>query len=343
MRDCIALPIAEDSQVGDARRIAVNLAIELGFNETERGNIAIVVTEAAKNVLKHATRGEVLLQPIALPEGTGIEIIAIDAGSGMSNLARCFQDGFSTMGTPGIGLGAIQRLSHFFDIYSSPQIGTLLVSRFWLKHQPQNNLTGEVRSLRWLDVGAIGLPKPEQQVSGDAWAIEMQRDRALILIADGLGSGELAAEASREAVRLFRANANLSPQQILEQTHPALRATRGAAVAIASIVPAQNTLHYAGVGNTCATILTDGMSRSLVSYNGTIGAQVRKFAQFSYEWSERSLLVMNTDGLSTHWNLDRYPGLLARHPSSIAAMLYRDFKRDRDDVTVLVAKMGSDR
>ena len=46
---------------------------------------------------------------------------------------------------------------------------------------------------------------------------------------------------------------------------------------------------------------------------------------------------MHSDGLATQWQLDRYPGLAARHPSVIAGVLYRDFRRERDDVTVLVA------
>jgi hypothetical protein len=33
--------------------------------------------------------------------------------------------------------------------------------------------------------------------------------------------------------------------------------------------------------------------------------------------------------------LDDYAGLVRRHPSVIAAVLYRDFSRNRDDVTVL--------
>ena len=47
---------------------------------------------------------------------------------------------------------------------------------------------------------------------------------------------------------------------------------------------------------------------------------------------------MHSDGLTTHWTLERLPGLAARHPSLIAGVLYRDFKRGRDDVTVVVAR-----
>ncbi len=50
---------------------------------------------------------------------------------------------------------------------------------------------------------------------------------------------------------------------------------------------------------------------------------------------------MFTDGLSANWSLNRYPGLLGSHPALIAAVLYRDYWRGRDDVTVLAAQGSS--
>lgn len=337
-KEPIALPMTEESQVGEARRLAVALSTELGFDQTQQGKLAIVVTEAAKNLVKHAEHGELLLQPFSTAEGEGIEIIALDSAPGIQDVYQCLQDGFSTAGTPGTGLGAIQRLSDGFDIYSLPQVGTALMARSWREHPV-------VDQTAMLDVGAVNLPKRKGDISGDAWAVEQGRDRALVLVADGLGSGTLAAEASREAVRIFRANANLAPQAILEKIHAGLRSTRGAVAAIAEIRP--SGVKYAGIGNISGVILTGNTSRSMVSYNGTLGLTVRKIAEMSYPWSQQSMLVMHSDGLGTQWMLDRYPGLMARHPALIAAILYRDFQRSvlrnfagsADDVVIVVAKM----
>jgi hypothetical protein len=76
----------------------------------------------------------------------------------------------------------------------------------------------------------------------------------------------------------------------------------------------------------------------LVSLNGTVGYTIRKIQSFDYRWSHDSLLLMHSDGLATHWNLKRYAGLKSRRPGLIAGVLYRDNKRTRDDVTVLVAR-----
>lgn len=335
MIDTVAIPVTEESQVGEARRIAVALAAEVGFNETDRGKVAIVTTEAAKNLVKHAREGEILLQTVKTAAGDSIEIVALDRGPGMANVGQCLRDGFSTAGTPGIGLGAIKRLSSFFDIHSVPKLGTALLMRLFVA----KNSREASQNINYLEFGVVGLPKVGEQICGDSWAAAHDADKNLILVADGLGYGVLAQEASQEAVRIFGENAKLGPKAILEKAHAALKNTRGAAAAIARIDRTQKTICFAGVGNITGVVFTDNQARSMVSYNGTVGHRMQKVAEFVYPWSPNSLLILHSDGLAAQWDLNRYPGLAARHPALIAAVLYRDFKRTRDDMTVVVAKV----
>ena len=65
------------------------------------------------------------------------------------------------------------------------------------------------------------------------------------------------------------------------------------------------------------------------------------FRQYQYPWPAGALLVMHSDGLASHWSLDSYPGLRLRHPALVAAVLYRDHQRGRDDVTVVVGKAAA--
>lgn len=332
MNHSIALPILESSQAGEARRRAVAFASRLGFNETERGKVALVVTEVANNLVRHAQDGVLLLQALEQNGIAGVEILALDKGPGINNLNECLRDGFSTRGTPGNGLGAIDRLSTLFDIHSVPSVGTAILSRCWASPLPQD------RPQDPLNLGAVCLPKTGEEVSGDTWAIA-QSDRVhLLLVADGLGHGPLAAQASLAAVRVFRENAHQSPRVIMEAAHAALRSTRGAAVAIAAIDLERQILHFAGVGNIAGTIINPAGNSNLVSHNGTVGHEVRKIQEFTYPWPRGGLLVMHSDGLKSQWRLERYPGLLAKHPSLSAGVLYRDFNRGRDDVTVVVAR-----
>jgi hypothetical protein len=94
------------------------------------------------------------------------------------------------------------------------------------------------------------------------------------------------------------------------------------------------------VGNIAGRVVSSGQSRHLTSYNGTVGHEVHKIQEFTYPWPSDALLIMHSDGLTAHWNLEAYPGLMSRHASLIAGVLYRDFNRGRDDVTVLVVKQG---
>jgi anti-sigma regulatory factor (Ser/Thr protein kinase) len=334
MMEAVALPILESSQAGEARRIAIALASRLGFNETERGKIGIVVTEAANNLVRHAKDGELVLQPLTRDNVEGIEILALDKGPGISNISECLRDGFSTAGTSGTGLGAMSRLSTFFDMYSVPNVGTACLAQLWANSQPVKQPDIDLES------GAVCLPKIGEEISGDAWATAQDSGRTLLLVADGLGHGPQAAQASREAVRIFRANLGKSPKEIVEAAHAALRSTRGAALAIAEVDFEQLSVRFAGVGNISGTILAQEKTNSLVSYNGTVGHEVRKIQEFVYPWPKGGLLVMHSDGLGTQWRLDRYPGLVAKHPSLLAGVLYRDFNRGRDDVTVLVVREG---
>jgi anti-sigma regulatory factor (Ser/Thr protein kinase) len=332
----IALSVMESSQAGEARRKANSLAIRLGFNEVEQGRVGIVVTELANNLVNHAQEGSLLLRSLEGQGAAGLEILSLDKGPGMVDVDECLRDGFSTGGTSGTGLGAVQRLSDRFEIYSSVSEGTAILCQVWANSVCPELLAGE------LEVGAVCLPMRGEEVSGDAYATQTVGDRQLLMIADGLGHGPSAAQASLEAVRIFHDQAQQDAAEIMAAMHPALRSTRGAAVAIATVNLSQQAVQYVGVGNIAGSLLeTEAVAErsiSMVSHNGTVGCEMRKIQTFNYPWKPRSLLIMYSDGLGTKWRLDRYPGLINQHPSLIAGVLYRDFNRTRDDVTVLVAR-----
>jgi anti-sigma regulatory factor (Ser/Thr protein kinase) len=329
IRDQQRITIAGASDPGEARRRASQLAGQVGLDAGDAGRLALVVTEAASNICKHAGSGEIVLG--ADPEARAVEVIAIDRGPGMADVARCMEDGYSTAGSPGTGLGAIQRLASSLDVYSQPQGGTVLAAIV----RPAG-----VPALGGPRAAGICLPVQGEARCGDGWAIAGTGGRALVGLVDGLGHGGPAAEAASEALRIFRAHSGEAPEVLLERIHLALRATRGAVMAIAELRPRDQLLRYAGIGNISARLIAGGASRSLVSHNGTLGGQVRRFQPFEVPLPQGARLVMHSDGLATHWELGTYPGLIARTPAVVAAMLYRDFARGRDDVTVLVADVG---
>src|SRR5262245_41049880 len=113
----LVFAVTEASQVAQVRRQVVALAGKLGFTETDLGKAALVVTEVATNLVKHAVQGEVVVRLLEAHQRTGIEILALDKGPGMANLAQSLRDGYSTSGSPGTGMGSISRLARLFDLH----------------------------------------------------------------------------------------------------------------------------------------------------------------------------------------------------------------------------------
>ncbi|OJH35175.1 ATP-binding SpoIIE family protein phosphatase [Cystobacter ferrugineus] len=324
-----ALSVTESSQAGHARRTAAALASKLGFNEEAQGKVALVASEAAKNLVAHAREGQLLLRALHAGSHVGVELLALDKGPGMADVDRCMRDGYTTAGTGGSGLGAMRRMSTVFDIYSQPGVGTALLAQLWLSKPPRAEV----------EMGAVCVPMQGEEVCGDAWSQDLKDGRSVFLVADGLGHGPDAARASRAAVVSFLEQGTPDVTELLKGSHGELRSTRGAAVALASLRPGDARLDFAGVGNIAASVLSpQGSMQRMVSMNGTLGHQMHRVQSFSYTWSPDSVLVMCSDGLLTQWRVDGSPGLLNRHPSLVAGVLYRDFSRGRDDVTVLVAR-----
>ena len=247
-------------------------------------------------------------------------------------------DGFSTTGTSGNGLGAIKRLATSFDVYSQPEIGTALWARFEaaapLYHRPDSSPP--------LEIGVVNLPIAGERVCGDDWAIVERDGFSFLMMVDGLGHGPLAAEAASLAVRVFREQSTLGRGDYPSH-YTALKSTRGAAIAVARFDTGRGVLQYAGVGNISAVLvkIDDGQTSSLISHNGTVGYVMSRVQTLEIPWTGDSLLLMHSDGLATRWNLGRYPGICRKEPGLIAGVLYRDHRRNSDDVTVIVARQES--
>jgi anti-sigma regulatory factor (Ser/Thr protein kinase) len=328
--------VSDPSAAAAARRQATALAASLGFDEADVGRVAIVVTEAATNLIKHAGGGEILGRPVQKGGRSALEILALDRGPGIGSVESALRDGYSSSGSAGTGLGAIQRASSEFDIYSTRAGGTAILAVL----EPRSNRNSAGAST--LRVAGLSVPKPGEDVCGDAWTCRATRDGVSILVVDGLGHGPSAAAAAREAARLFQEGPDhASLAQTLDRLHRGLRATRGAAAAIALVEPRRELLTYVGVGNISGSILGGERPRAMVSHSGILGHEVRRIQEFTYPWPAGSMLVLHSDGLTSHWTLDGYPGVVRCHPGLIAGVLYRDFRRAHDDVTVVVASPRS--
>ncbi|MEJ5060234.1 MULTISPECIES: ATP-binding protein [unclassified Pseudomonas] len=324
------LVIEDSSQVGHARRTAQRLAEQHGFDTTDSGRVALVATELASNILKHASRGELHLRVLPRASGYGIEMLAIDRANGF-DLQACLADGFSTGGTQGIGLGAVSRQTEVFDVYADSR-GAVLLTRLY----PKADKAADRR------IGVSQHSLHHDPACGDVWHLAFDGAHISALVIDGLGHGEEAEHAARAGEKAFALMPFASPLLVLEDVHQAMIGTRGGALAIAQFDAAGDTLKFVGIGNIGACLIAPDKSRGLASHPGIVGGQYRKAQPFDYAQVNGQLLIMYSDGLQSRWNLQDYPGLVHRHPAVIAAILHRDFCRGRDDVSVLVIALEAD-
>ena len=320
--------VADLSRVAETRRKVCDLAARIGLQQSRVDQVAIVVTELATNLLKHGGGGHLHAVPYSDADGTGLELLALDRGSGMADVGRCMQDGYSTAGSPGTGLGAIARLANTVQVYTRGGQGCAIMARF--AERPQQG--------RQPELGAVLAPYPGEQVCGDNWTWEGAESGHTIMLVDGSGHGSEAARAADIAVRTFHENVGANCEIIVERIHRALAPTRGGALAVARIDAAAGVVRFVGLGNISALVVSAGKPRHMVSHNGTAGHVAPRIREFTYEYVGEPMVILHSDGLTSRWDLATYPGLTAQHPSLVAGVLLRDHRRGRDDASVVAMR-----
>lgn len=319
------LRVEDVSAVAACRKAVQIMAERLQFPAARIGQLALAVTEAASNLHKHAEQGSLLLCVNRDGPQPGIDLVTIDAGPGVRDVTAALRDGHSTAGTLGIGLGAIQRLADFADLYSRPGHGTSLVARFRaVPAGPEPRWAGLIR------------PITGETECGDAYGVVLTDSAVTAVLCDGLGHGPLAAAAAAAGVAAVLDDPAGEPAALLERAHRRMSGTRGGAVGVVQV--GGQLARFAGLGNVAASVVSDGQRKSMLSIPGIAGVQARTIRQFEYEAPPGSAVILHSDGVSSRWEAAALPALEARDPLLIAAVLLAEAGVHRDDAGVLVLK-----
>lgn len=189
-----------------------------------------------------------------------------------------------------------------------------------------------------MDFGIVQRPKSGRDISGDAYLIREGEEATLICLVDGLGSGEAAAEAAQAAIRCVEVNGALSLSDIIAKCHQALRGTRGAVMALMRVGFAESTMTFVGVGNIGIHVRSTALIKP-ISRNGIVGHRLPRLQEFTYPYTPGDLFVLHTDGISSRFNLDSALWTEgAQGMQTLADEIARNFGKENDDVTVLVAR-----
>ncbi|WP_320781625.1 ATP-binding SpoIIE family protein phosphatase [Streptomyces sp. CRN 30] len=342
------VPVHGPAHVRDVRVAAEAAAARAGLDGDRTADAALVATELATNLLEHAGGGRVLVDTVDSPltaDGSParVQVVAVDHGPGIRDVAAALRDGFSTTSSLGAGLGTCRRVADDFSLHSLPGHGTVVMARIGDGRDDRADADGPGFPVR---AGGVNIPFAGAEHSGDAWAFVRSGDRVTLMLADGLGHGPDAARASSAAVEALRRSDRLPPAELLRRLDGALRGTRGAAVAVAQLDLAARLLRFAGVGNIGARLRTGDGWRSLPCRPGIVGAHRPAAAlQRQVDWADDCLLVLHSDGLPGDWS----PGPAVHHPSLdpavIAAVIVRDASSParpvRDDIAVAVLSPSS--
>ncbi|MFI9155562.1 SpoIIE family protein phosphatase [Streptomyces sp. NPDC053367] len=337
------VPVQDSTRVRDVRVAAEAAARWAGLDDGRTAGAALVATELATNLLKHGGGGRVLLEPTSPPtpapggeRAVAVQILAVDHGPGIPDVAAALRDGHSTTGSLGAGLGTCRRTADDFALHSQPGRGTIALARIGPRGPGRTPVVpGPARA------GGVNFPFAGAEFSGDAWAWAHSGDRLTLMLADGLGHGEHAARASSAAVAEVHRCAHLSADRLLRALHTALRDTRGAAAAVAQLDTATGRLSFTGVGNIGARLRRGDRWRPLLSHPGIVGAHLpAQLPVHTEEWTDDCLLVLHSDGLPSRWSAGPFDHDNTPDPAVVAAAIVRDASSParpvRDDTAVVV-------
>ena len=129
----VRVAVARDADVVQARQKGREVAAAVGFTATELTLIATAISEIARNIVKFAERGEVVITPVSKGDRRGIHVLVRDVGVGIEDPRRAMEDGYSTYHGLGLGLPGAKRLMDEFELVSTAGEGTTVTMEKWLR------------------------------------------------------------------------------------------------------------------------------------------------------------------------------------------------------------------
>ena len=337
------IPVRTVADVGAVKKATKELAGKIGFDGTALAELDLAVSELAANLVAHRTiDGEIILAEITTAHGKGIEIVSRDRGPGITDAELALKDHHSSGSSMGCGFGSVRRQTDEFDIYSNISLprsgplkkasgtrGTLVIARKWL--------TKGQGPRRFIHSG-YSRPLAGETANGDAFLVIEEEDSLFVAVADGLGHGQEAEKASRNAMEFVSDNRHKQFDRLFHELHGLLRKTRGVALTLIRVNLSDRSITHSGIGNVEARVYPRGKSE-LIPRGGILGGGVLPQPKINKApWPEHGTLIMFTDGISGRWDLRETPDLLNHHATTLAHLLILDHTRPEDDATVVVAK-----
>ena len=324
------LPIADVLDCASAQQCARRMALALGFSESASEEVVLAVAELAANLVRHAGQGLLTVRPLQAAMQSGIEIETEDRGPGIEDIESSFADGYSTRGGLGYGMGTVNRLMDEMDVNSEPGLRTRIVARRFLRPPDEPGF-------RAWETGAATRSRRLDPHNGDAFVIREWQGNLLAGVIDGLGHGEDAQRAALAAQRYVQTHYDLPLDRIFSGAGRACRGTRGVVMALARF-NSGGKMSFATLGNIEARAWNGPEIVRFEAQRGILGLHEPVVSVYEHPWSSKWMLVLHSDGVSSHWQWYDFPGLERESPQMVASRLLRSLASENDDATIVVAR-----
>jgi anti-sigma regulatory factor (Ser/Thr protein kinase) len=333
MANHICFTVEDRSYFSLLKKEIHSIVTKAGFSENKVGEIDIVVAELVSNLVKHGSGGKLLVKLVQQDGIDGIELISIDNGEGMADVSKMVVDGMSTTNTLGHGLGAIKRMSDVFQVYSQKDWGTVVLSRIFEEELPYKKKRHEIRT--------VVVAKPGEIDCGDGFHCSMNETHVRIFLGDGLGHGKEASIAVNTAIEAFKICSEETAAETIRVIHNAVRKTRGLVATIAIYDLKQKTWSICGVGNIATRLLNGIETKNCMAYNGIIGYNMpTTMKDHEVPADNGQVLFLCSDGIKTRWDHIKYPAILKYDLSVFASVIFKDFARFTDDMSLAAIKLN---
>jgi len=331
----IIISISSKADIILARAKWEKVARSIGMEKTQVADVATAISELASNLIKHrVTEGKIIIREIYGEEKKGIEVVSSDLGPGIADVEQAMADGYSTAGSLGIGLPAVNRLMDEFEIRSNTGEGTLITTRKLVK--PEMNYI----PVPELELSVFSRPLPGQRYNGDAYFVKRYEDKIVLAVIDGLGHGKNAQEAALAAVECMENSYRRPFTEICRLCHQRLKKTRGAAMSLCRLNLKDRVMTHTGIGNVQTRVYSSEKAPSPFCINGTIGVAMPMVKVDDYPLSGNSIIIMFSDGISGRFSPDNFPGFLRLKAQRLAKQIIDNHARDNDDATIIVGRLS---
>jgi serine/threonine protein phosphatase PrpC len=176
------------------------------------------------------------------------------------------------------------------------------------------------------------------ELNGDAFFIKKWGEHVLISVIDGLGHGQFAHRASHTAVNYLEKHYNQPFIDLFRGVGRACRSTRGIVMALARFDWARKIVTIGNVGNIEIRVFESREPLKIVIRRGILGTAAPVPSISQNPWDEKSVMVMYSDGIKTHWQWKEFSQYHNESATSLARRLLFSLARDTDDATLIVVK-----